>query len=285
MDDIREQIRRGRLREALQLLEAIVPAEYRNESLQLNSRFNQLQTRIRHGVLTNSERGAERNSITIALLELLDNIEREEPTQKRQTSKEKIYFSYAWGTPDTSDDQLTAVVDQLYQSLLEDGYSVQRDSENIAYGGSISDYMDKLGAGNLIVVFVSDKYVRSPYCMFELHEIARTSQWDKTAFRTRILPIPLKRIRFDDPDILDQYFDYWEDKLRKWEAFMAKRSRQIKEGQSKDYHRVQSIHQNFGDLASWLTDINSSNLALLSENDFEMVKKAITGRLGEIRKS
>ncbi len=142
----------------------------------------------------------------------------------------------------------------------------------------ISDYMKELGKGDLIMIFVSDRYARSPYCMFELYEIARNSKFEKTTFGDRVLIIPIERVRFDDPEVLEHYFDYWERQLNKWKKLMERRLDQSTGSTYARYEKTKVIAQNLGNLVDWLTDINSSSLSLLSENDFQLVKEAIQKR-------
>ena len=80
------------------------------------------------------------------------------------------------------------IVNDLYESLKQDGYEVVRDKYDLGYRGFISDFMARIGAGKNIVIAISRKYVKSPYCMFELYEIARNSGFDKYKFRERVLP-------------------------------------------------------------------------------------------------
>ena len=50
----------------------------------------------------------------------------------------------------------------------QDNYEVIRDKHNLEYKGFISDFIGEIGQGKCVVVAISQKYVRSPFCMFEL---------------------------------------------------------------------------------------------------------------------
>ena len=47
-------------------------------------------------------------------------------------------------------------MNQLYDSLIQDKIDVRRDKMDIGYGGIISEFIEELGEGDLVVVFVSD---------------------------------------------------------------------------------------------------------------------------------
>lgn len=196
--------------------------------------------------------------------------------------KTKIYFSYAW-----NDDKSEAgknredLVTKIYDSLKSDGFDVRRDKENCMYGESISNFIDEIGKGDLIIVFTSDKYVKSAYCMRELFLIAQNNGFNKNDFSNAILPVLVEYIKFDDPDILDIYFDFWNKENERWQKFMVKNRQNANREQSERAHIAQDIQQKFGTLSDWITDINASNNKLLQENDFEIIKQKIIKRVGK----
>ncbi|GJL84110.1 MAG: hypothetical protein DHS20C01_37440 [marine bacterium B5-7] len=196
----------------------------------------------------------------------------------KSTRAKKIYFSYAWGDEESYGESREKIVDELYQSLKNDGFNVLRDKMDCHYGDMISSFMQEIGMGDLIVVFVSDKYVRSPYCMNELYEIARNNKLDKQLFTQRVLPMRVEQIKFDDPAILENYFEHWEQEEQKWAAFINKRMSKVTKAQTNRYHMAQKISNNFGELCDWLTDINAFTYKLLSRDDFNTVKDVIITR-------
>lgn len=287
MEDIKKLIGEARLKEAIDALISSVPAHLRNDVLELQRRLNDLKREEMSGILSFDEAGRERSKITRAALALCDTANQPPTTHPEAsdhpvTGNAKIYFSYAWGDPNETDVSRETIVNELYDSLKTDGFQVLRDKMNIEYGGLISAFMDKIGKGDLIVVFVSDKYARSPYCMFELYEIARNNKWEKQLFASRILPVAVERIHFDDPEVLDTYFEHWEKEETKWANLIQKRLNQINEAQLKRYNNTKAINQNFGNLSDWLTDMNAKTEAILRDNDFAEVKNAILTRLNKL---
>lgn len=285
--EIRAFIRKSNLKEAIDgFLKIDLVEDNRTEVLQLEQQLSALQRKVRGNTLYPNEENIERNKISQALLDLISIIEDRKapvapaaiPTSPLKPTP-KIYFSYAWGDQDETGVSRVEPVNKLYDSLVADGFNVLRDSMNIDYGGLISDFMKELGKGDLVVVFVSEKYAKSPYCMFELYEIARNSKWDRATFSSRILIIPVERIRFDDPEVLEDYFDYWERQYNKWKKLMEKRLDQSTSSTYTRYENTKAIAQKFGDLSDWLIDVNSSSLSLLSADDFQLVKDAIQQRL------
>src|SRR5271165_5533280 len=116
-----------------------------------------------------------------------------------KTEPPKVFVSYAWG--DTSsiaseeDRQRQEVVERLCQTLEKEHWQVVRDETTIKYGDSISDFMKNLGQSDLVIVVLSAKYLRSPYCVTELYDIYQRSRGEKEDFLRRIIPLALADAR------------------------------------------------------------------------------------------
>jgi len=291
MDQILDLVAQNRLEEALDKLYEVLPPVKRGQLVILRNKLGELDRKVIVGTLTHSEESVERSKIIDAMLKLHAKTSHHNsmadadssgiaPAIPNTTDTTRIYFSYSW--KDTPEDQQSKV-NQLYDSLKSKGYNVLVDKEEIQYGASIKAYMEELGRGDLILVFLSDHYMRSAYCMFELSEIGRNAKWDSNIFRNRILPIPLEELRFDQIAVLDAFFDYWEKQEKEWEEFIQRRTGRISAGHYNRYESIKKIHQQFGELSAWLADINASKIELLSQNDFETVEQAIENRLASLK--
>ena len=78
-------------------------------------------------------------------------------------SDQKTYFiSYAWS------DESKAIVEDVCLEAKRRGIEIIRDVTGLGLGESISRFMQKIGASDRVIVILSEKYLQSPYCMFEL---------------------------------------------------------------------------------------------------------------------
>ena len=205
--------------------------------------------------------------------------EEKERSKVNHNTKPAIYFSYAWGDDNEEGESREKIVQELYESLKMDGYNVVRDKEDVGYKGSISDFMKTIGKGNSIIVAISDKYLKSENCMFEMYEIFRNAKLEKEGFIEKIYPIRIESIRLSDPLVLDTYFEHWEKKEKDWEQLIVKRGTRISSEQQEQYRRIKAIAHELGDFLAFLNDINAKTKADLSKNNFEEIKKAITKRV------
>jgi internalin A len=113
--------------------------------------------------------------------------------QQEKSSMTEWYVSYAWGDDRTPEGRAREeIVDRLCEAAKAQGYSILRDKDVMNLGDSISAFMRRIGTVDRVFVILSDKYLRSPHCMFELSEVWRTSRQEGKAFleRVRIYALP-----------------------------------------------------------------------------------------------
>lgn len=171
------------------------------------------------------------------------------------------------------------IVNRLYEALLAGGYDVRRDKMNLGYRGLISEFMKELGCGDCIVV-VSDKYLRSPYCMYELLQIDRNAE-----FRKRICPLVLPDAKIHRLADRLEYASFWKqehERLRKAVESVGVEVLSL-EGSLKEYEKYRDITQNLDRLITLLADINTLTPVMLAADNFETLRLAIDQRLAAVR--
>ena len=114
----------------------------------------------------------------------------------------EIYISYAWGGDSEK------LVNQIDQEFQERGVNFIRDKKDLGFKGRIKEFMRDIGKGKFVIVVISDKYLKSANCMFELIEVSKNGQ-----FYQRILPILLQDAQIYDPVKRLTYIQYWENKI------------------------------------------------------------------------
>ncbi|MEZ4943727.1 MAG: COR domain-containing protein [Saprospiraceae bacterium] len=190
-----------------------------------------------------------------------------------------IFFSYAWGINDQTGENREEIVEQLYDSLAADGkYELKRDKKDNGYRKSIREFMKQIGRGEFVVTVISDKYLKSPNCMFELLEIFRKSNSEPAEFREKIFPVVLNDAKLYDPlDRLD-YVEFWMEKCRKLEEKINKVGLANAKAAIPDFDIYDEIMKNVGLLGGILADLNTLSPQMLSADNFAEVKNAIDER-------
>ncbi len=109
-------------------------------------------------------------------------------------SDKKTYcVSCAWN------DESKAIVDGLCEEARQRGIEILRDKTGMGLDESISRFMQKLGAGDRVFVILSEKYLKSPYCMYELLEVWRNCKMEDEVYRQRIRVYRLPDAKMSSP--------------------------------------------------------------------------------------
>ena len=100
---------------------------------------------------------------------------------------------------------------------------IQRDRDVMQYGDRIPTFMDRIARGAVdgrVFIVLSDKYLRSLYCMYELHEVWRYCMQDAAKFiqRTRVFVHPSASIATEVER--SQYVIHWRKQYDAIEALV-----------------------------------------------------------------
>jgi internalin A len=103
-------------------------------------------------------------------------------------AKTEYYVSYAWGDATDDGHDREAVVNRLCEAADKRGIEIIRDRTAMRNGDRISKFMDRIGRGDRVFIVLSDKYLKSPYCMHELFDVWRNCRENADEFiaRTRV---------------------------------------------------------------------------------------------------
>jgi hypothetical protein len=185
--------------------------------------------------------------------------------------EQAVFISYAWG------GESEELVNQIDRSLQERGIKIIRDKRDLGYKGSISEFMGRIGQGNCVIVVISDKYLRSKNCMFELVEIAENKQ-----FADRVFPIVLSDAKIYDPvDRLD-YVQYWEaEKVRLNEKIKKLLDVSNLQGINDELNNYDHFRDRISGLTSTLKDMNTLTSDMHRDSDYSELFAAIEKRMKE----
>ena len=198
-------------------------------------------------------------------------------------SQKSIFFSYAWNDDGETKGGREELVNQLYDQLKTDGFDVQRDKNNLSYAGLITEFMKRIGKGDLVVVFLSKKYLFSSYCMWELAEVYRNNKQERDLFVRHILPIRVEEVNLDDHTLMGHVLNYWENKKSEEEQFVIKHIGSIGRASLDKFLRIRDVQRACGDLLGYFNDINAQTKEMLQENNFRTVKLEIINRLNDAK--
>jgi hypothetical protein len=183
-------------------------------------------------------------------------------------NEQVVFISYAWGE---EAHEREAIVNQLDQSLQKRGIKIVRDKRDLGYKGSIGKFMERIGEGDCVIVVISDKYLRSKNCMFELVEIA-----DHKQFAERIFPIVLSDAKIYDPVDRIDYAQHWEkEKARLNEKLRTLSDFSNLHGIQEELNNYDRFRREIDELTFVLKDMNTLSLEMHRDSDFNDLYLAI----------
>jgi internalin A len=172
----------------------------------------------------------------------------EDPTSNEPRT---VYVSYAWADSSPEALERREIVDALCGTLRSEGWNVVHDQVSMHYGDLITSFTKKIARADRIILVLSDKYLRSPWCMAELHGIYQRSIGDKDAFLERVIPLTLS----------DAKFSSWRDRAeiaRYWKSEFEEMKKNIDDLGTADlclYKAMRDWHNNVGDILAHVSDV------------------------------
>ncbi|MEH1793142.1 leucine-rich repeat domain-containing protein [Nostoc sp.] len=204
---------------------------------------------------------------------LRDSNQEEKPIMNSQSVMEfekEIFISYAWG------GESEQFVNQLDETLQAKGIKIIRDKRDLGYKGLIKAFMERIGRGKCAIAIISDKYLKSPNCMFELVQIAKNGE-----FYDRIFPIVLADAQIYKPVARLKYIKHWEDEIKELDEGMREVGAANLQGFREEIDQYTEIRNAIAELTNLLKDMNTLTPDIHSKSDFEELLNAIAHRLDE----
>jgi small GTP-binding protein len=185
-------------------------------------------------------------------------------------STKEIFFSYAWRGESEN------IVNEIDQAFQKRGVTIVRDKQDLGYKGSIKEFMERIGRGKGVVVVISDKYLKSKNCMFELIQIAENEQ-----FKDRIFPVVLSDANIYDAVKRIEYIKYWETKKKELNEAMREVSAEHVQGIREEIDLFDNIRDEIAALTNTLQDMNTLTPDMHRDSDFQTLFNVVMAKLEE----
>jgi internalin A len=163
--------------------------------------------------------------------------------------KPRVHVSYAWQT------ESTALVDRL-EAALQPLCDWRRDHSAMKPGDWISRFMAEIGASDCVVVVLSEKYLRSHFCMRELLGLYQTSQGEKSTMLDRIVPVVLPSADIDRAESRLTHAKHWKTRYDTIRAAAAGLDL-LEQGEAtrRELLAVADFKHHVVDMLAWLSDV------------------------------
>ena len=155
------------------------------------------------------------------LAENLSSIQEEPPPADQlvampdpQPDAQNVYISYAWKDSTPEGKRRGQLVDDLCQALRASGIKFLIDREQVNPGERISAFMKAITKGDMIIIVLSDRYLQSEFCMYELYGIWTRACQDDNLFLARVIPLALPDVELKTTQDFLARGEYWLSQKR-----------------------------------------------------------------------
>jgi Sulfatase-modifying factor enzyme 1/TIR domain len=168
----------------------------------------------------------------------------------------ECYVSYAWDDDTSGGKERLAIVERLCNEAEVRGTRILRDKDEIGLGERISKFMRRLGQGDRVFIILSDKYLKSPFCMNELSEVWRNSRQDEEEFLKRIRVYTMPDAKIWTLKNRLAYAVHWRQQYAEVEVLVKEHGNDILGDKGyQDYRRMKQFADNVTDILTTVTDI------------------------------
>ena len=174
----------------------------------------------------------------------------------------QIFLPYCW-----ANDEVVKKIDDVFQVT---GITLIKDIRDLKNYESIKDYMQRFRKTDFILLIISDAYLKSRNCMYEILELIKDEN-----YKNKILPIIL-----DDADILREKgklkrVKYWKEKRDTLEAEAKGLDLESVSETAKELRVLKNITNNVTEFLTTITDMLCVSLKDLQETGYKVILEKI----------
>ena len=172
--------------------------------------------------------------------------------EKRQSKEEKdkkttIFLSYS-----RKDAEVANQIDQ--QLSKNSKVIVKRDIRDIGVWNSIRKFMQSIRQQDYAVLLISDTYLKSQNCMFEVLEVMKEQE-----YQNRIFPAIIEK-RIYNSSLWIEYIKYWQNECKTFEAALEGIHPTNIAEVAAELKRYQQIAASMGEFLKIVTDMNNPEI-------------------------
>jgi hypothetical protein len=180
-----------------------------------------------------------------------------------------LYISYAFG------GESEKLVSELQTTLLSNNIQVYRDKEIMDYKDSFKTSIDRINKSvRGVIVVISDKYLKSTYCMYEL--ISLYNIWES---ENLLIPIVLEDAKIYDAKERQNYSIYWNKEMLEMRNKIKMSDAVSASGLIKEFATIEEITQKFEEIIYMLGNVNNLSPDIHRSTKFDAIIEVIKKRL------
>lgn len=173
------------------------------------------------------------------------------------------------------------LADIICDKLDSYNFSISRYSNDVPYKGSFNEFMNTLGAHDRVIMIVSDMYLKSQACMYEVGQLINSPNFknkilfiicsddDKKYYRS--VPEQSIKAKIYDQHDRNQYILFWEEKCEILNDDLKKIKNECAKIETLETLRNINniISKDLGLFMKYLADANGISFTTLEQHDFK----------------
>lgn len=220
------------------------------------------------------------NHITTFLEDIILNEEFEDDTKKLDS---KQFISYCWADIDVAD-----IIDADFKRIY--GITLTRDQRDLEFKESIKKFMETLNEHDHVIMIISDNYLKSNNCMYEVLEVMRDRRYTNKIFCVILSDSDKKyyketsaeniyskgnKIGANIYDIQERigYSKFWAGKYQKLSDSIIELEDFDKMPYIIELKQLRNIKENIGEFLSVISDMKNESLDQLKVSEYESFAK------------
>lgn len=166
--------------------------------------------------------------------------------------KAEVFLSYCW-----ADEK---IANEIYDNLIGCAQiNLHRDTIKIGQWESIKEYMQSITQMDYTILLISEAYLKSSNCMYEVLEVMRDRK-----YKDRIFPAVIYAGIYDSL-IRANFVKYWQDELIKLQDVMNGIEPQNLGPLTEDLKHRQHIASNIAEFMGMVSDMNNPQIDDISD--------------------
>ncbi len=162
------------------------------------------------------------------------------------------------------------VADEVDESLRSHNLIVHRDIRDVSYRESFSKFMKRVRVSDFVLVVISDHFLKSEYCMFEVSEFIKDHNYD-----SRILPVVLESAKIYHIKDVVEYIKFWKLKYKELQTAVNGLSLEELSLVSKSAVRFKEFSMILGNFIEQIKDLNHKSYDELKKDGFRDILELI----------
>ena len=133
--------------------------------------------------------------------------------------------------------------------------TIHRDIRDISEWGSIKGYMNTISNMDYAVLVITDNYLKSFNCMYEVLELMKDYN-----YKNKIFPVVVETSIYSTEGKI-KYIEYWQEEYKRLENELSKVDIVNIGGLSSDLKRAQNIASSMGEFLQIVSDMNNPDIS------------------------